>query len=153
MQVDFCRFLSTQLTFNYKLRSTTKIISIMSVTATLTNSTDTRVSIGRQTLLTSASDHEKAASPMDVLSASVASCVATVIGVVASDVGVDVTGLTVDVEKTMQQRPTRVKSLSITVKCPVALSAAQRKALESAAKRCPVKQSLHPDITVEMNFI
>jgi len=120
----------------------------MNITATLTGTTDTRIKIGKQSLLTGTDG--KTYSPMHLLCASIASCVATTMGVVAEGLGVDVTGVTVDIDYTMQQRPLRVSTVDIAVNCPVAVTPAQRKALESAAGRCPVKQSLHPDITVNM---
>lgn len=95
----------------------------------------------------------KAFSPTDVLAGALASCLASMMSYTAERKGIDLTGLSVEIEKTMQQSPLRVASFNIKVTCPVFVGEADRKALEMAAKNCPVKASLLPDIAIKIDFI
>ncbi len=95
----------------------------------------------------------KVFSPTDVLAGALASCLASMMSYTAERKGIDLTGLSVEIEKTMQQAPLRVASFNIKVMCPVLVPESERKALEMAAKSCPVKASLLPDIAIKIDFI
>lgn len=78
---------------------------------------------------------------------------ATVIGIVAKRKELAIEGMTVNVRKFMSdEQPRRIKRLELDLQIPLPASHSDRKLLESAARGCPVHQSIHPDIEVVMNW-
>jgi putative redox protein len=95
----------------------------------------------------------QAFSPTDLVATALASCMATVIGIVAKRKEIAVEGMTVVVRKFMSDdQPRRIKRLELDLQLPLPASHPDRKLLESAARSCPVHHSIHPDIEVEMNW-
>ena len=95
-------------------------------------------------------------SPTDLVATALGTCMATVMGLVAKRSGLNIDGLQVQVIKEMTAAPVRrIGSLKTRLVFPQgkALSAADRAQLEAAAKACPVKQSLHPDVKLPMEFV
>lgn len=95
-------------------------------------------------------------SATDLLVTALASCIVTTMALVAQRHGIDLTGVSAIVEKDMTTVPVRrVGPVGITISMPVGLrlSAADRERLENAAKKCPVKQSFHPDIEIRVEFV
>ncbi len=75
-------------------------------------------------------------------------------GLYARRKGLDIQGATAHVTKDMTSTPVRrIGRLVVAVALPksAALSAEDRAALERAAHTCPVKQSLHGDVAVEIS--
>jgi uncharacterized OsmC-like protein len=97
----------------------------------------------------------EAFSPTDLVCASLASCKMTIMGILANREGIDLSGLTCEVEKIMASNPRRISEIKITFELPNSqLSEKHRTMLINAANTCPVALSLHPDIrrTVVYNF-
>ena len=95
-------------------------------------------------------------SPTDLLGAALASCVMTVMGIVAQRQGLELRGMQARVVKEMAAAPVRqIGALTVVITMPVGLSltAEDRKRLEHAAEICPVKKSLHPDVRVQIEFV
>ena len=91
----------------------------------------------------------QAFSPTDLLATALASCMATVIGIVAQRKEIEVEGMTVVTRKFMTDTaPRRIRRLELDLSLPLPSSHPERAALESAARGCPVYQSIHPDIEV-----
>lgn len=88
----------------------------------------------------------EAFSPTDTVATGLASCMMTVMGIKARDLGVDLLGATAAVTKHMAADPRRISKIEVTLELPGGLSDKHRKILEHTAKTCPVNQSLHPDI-------
>ncbi|MBN1517801.1 OsmC family protein [Candidatus Sumerlaeota bacterium] len=85
-------------------------------------------------------------SPTDLVGVSAATCAMTIIGIAAKNNGLDVAGMTAEVEKEMVADPVRrIAKLIMTINLPAHLSEADRQKLEAAGNGCPVKKSLHPD--------
>ena len=92
-------------------------------------------------------------SPTDLLATSLATCIATTMGLYAQRKGLDLEGMQLEVEKLMKDQPYRyIGCLKVTVKIPDHFSETERSALERVAHQCPVHKSLHPDVSVEINF-
>ena len=94
-------------------------------------------------------------SPTDLVTTALGCCIMTVMALVAQRSGVDLTGTRVHVVKEMVNEPVRrIGLLKVTVTMPkgLRLSETARAKLERAADLCPVKQSLHPDIKVLLEF-
>jgi uncharacterized OsmC-like protein len=95
----------------------------------------------------------EAFSPTDLMATALGSCMATVIGIVAKRKGLAIEGMTVNVRKFMSdEQPRRIKRLELDLQIPLPATHSDRKLLESAARGCPVHQSIHPDIEVVMNW-
>ena len=95
----------------------------------------------------------QAFSPTDLVATALAACVATVIGIVAGRKSIAVEGMTVVVRKFMsEEAPRRISRLELDIGMPLAADHPDRSILESAARGCPVHQSIHPDIEVVMHW-
>lgn len=95
----------------------------------------------------------QAFSPTDLVATALGSCVATVIGIVAKRKEIAVEGMSVTIRKFMSEgQPRRISRLELDLTVPLPGSHPDRKLLESAARSCPVNQSIHPDIDVVMNW-
>ena len=92
-------------------------------------------------------------SPTDLVSVGLGSCVLTLMGIYAKRLGVDLKGMTAEVEKKMSAAlPRRISKLIVSVYIPIHVSAADRVKIEQAGLNCPVKNSLHPDIDLVIDF-
>lgn len=95
----------------------------------------------------------EAFSPTDLLGCSLATCIATTMGLYAQRKGWDLNGMRLEIEKHMTDQPSRrIGSLQITLWIPPTFSNEDRQALERIAHSCPVHKSLHPDVKVELIF-
>lgn len=91
-------------------------------------------------------------SPTDLAATALASCMLSLIAIVGERDGLDLTGLSVHIEKEMASNPRRIGRLPSRIRMPAGLNPEQRKKLENAALTCPVHKSLHPDIEREVVF-
>ena len=92
-------------------------------------------------------------SPTDLLATALGTCMLTVMGIVARREGWKLEGARSRVEKHMVADPVRrVGRLVLSFELPAGLSADAQAVLEQAARTCPVKQSIHPEIETEFVF-
>lgn len=91
-------------------------------------------------------------SPTDLVATALGSCMLTVMGIAARTLGLSIDGATAHVIKEMTPPPRRVGTLRVSIRIPGNFSAPHKKALEDAALKCPVHQSLHPDIAIPIEF-
>lgn len=91
-------------------------------------------------------------SPTDLIATSLGTCIATILGIQAQDLDLDLEGIRVTVEKHMAANPRRISRLETNVWMPVALDKDTRDRLERAARGCPVHHSIHPDIDAPITF-
>ena len=94
-------------------------------------------------------------SPTDLVGAALGACMLTIMGKVADRNGIDLRGTKVRVTKEMASEPVRrIKRLGVVMMLPpgLVLSPENRAKLENAANTCPVKQSLHPDVVLDIVF-
>ena len=95
----------------------------------------------------------EAFSPTDLVAASLGSCMATVMGIVAQRKEISLEGMKLTVGKHMSEDlPRPISRLEIAIDMPLEESHPDRKALESAALGCPVHHSIHPEIEVLLNW-
>ncbi len=95
-------------------------------------------------------------SPTDLVATALGACLVTIMGLLAERTGLDIDGTRIHVTKEMTSVPLRrIGALKVTVTLPAGrrFSAEDRRKLENAAGTCPVRQSLHPDVNVEMHFV
>ena len=92
-------------------------------------------------------------SPTDLVATALATCMSTTMGIVANDHGIDLSGLTVKVQKHMStDAPRRIVGLPSEVHIPLPADFAKRELLEQTALNCPVHKSLPPEIERPTRF-
>lgn len=92
-------------------------------------------------------------SPTDLLATAFGTCMLTVMGIVARREGWKLEGARARVEKHMVADPMRrVGRLVVHFEMPAGTAAEARPILEEAARTCPVRQSIHPDIETDLRF-
>jgi putative redox protein len=130
------------LTYTGSLRCTARHISTgQSLT---TDASESQGGLGENLLAT------------DLVMIGLGTCVLTTMAMVAQRHQLDLAGLSACMEKEMVTTPVRrIGSIGISITFPqgVRLSSADRNRLENAAGRCPVKQSLHPEIDIHVDFV
>ncbi len=98
----------------------------------------------------------RAFSPTDLVATALGACMVTIMGKVAEQSGLDIKGTRIQVVKDMTTTGTRrIQALTVKIEMPAGLilSEAEKRKLAAAADTCPVKQSLHPDILVRVEFM
>lgn len=94
----------------------------------------------------------EAFSPTDLLATSLASCMLTIMGIKAEQMGIDITGTSAEVTKIMAADPRRVSEVHVIVTFPQPLDDKTQSIFYNTALTCPVAKSLHPDITQNVTF-
>jgi putative redox protein len=92
-------------------------------------------------------------SPTDLVATALATCMATIMGIVADRHGWNIDGTRMSVAKEMtSEAPRRIRRLEVVVESAAALDENARKTLENAAHTCPVRLSILPAIEVPVEF-
>ncbi len=92
-------------------------------------------------------------SPSDLLTASLGSCMMTIMGIAAREHGIQIDGTTCSLTKIMASEPRRVSEIQVVLTFPKEDYTPKEKAiLERAAITCPVAKSLHPDLIQNIKF-
>jgi uncharacterized OsmC-like protein len=94
----------------------------------------------------------EAFSPTDTVANALASCMFTVMGIKARDLGVDFSGATAEVTKVMGTEPRRIVAIQVVFSMPLDPDEKIKTVLERTVKTCPVFYSLHPDIEKDIVF-
>lgn len=95
----------------------------------------------------------EAFSPTDLLSASLGSCMLTIMGIAADAHGIELLGTSVQITKIMCPQPRRVGEIVVEFSFPgLSFSEKEKKILEHAARTCPVSLSLSPDLIQQIVF-
>jgi len=94
-------------------------------------------------------------SPTDLMATSLATCMITVMGIKARTMDFDLNGTKVEVEKIMKAEPRRIGGINLTFHFPATLQNLDEKTkqiLKQTGNTCPVQQSIHPDIEVNVDW-
>jgi putative redox protein len=92
-------------------------------------------------------------SPTDMVAGALGACMMTILGLVGDRLKLDLTGMTVRVEKVMRAEPRRIGCLLVELTVPAGVPQEHRPRIEAAVRACPVAQSLHPDVEVRTEFV
>lgn len=95
----------------------------------------------------------QAFSPTDLVASALASCMITIMGIKADDLGVDISGTSATVLKHMSAVPRRISQIDICITFNKSFDLRTVKLLEAAALTCPVGQSLHPETKQNISFV
>jgi len=92
-------------------------------------------------------------SPTDLCAASLAACAATTLSLFATRSGIPLKGVSFSVEKHMTpEPPRRIARLVLTLTIDSPCGDEDYGKLVNAAKTCPVRRSLHPDVVVDETY-
>lgn len=94
----------------------------------------------------------EAFSPTDTMSTALGACAVTVMCIKSREMGYDLHGIRIEVEKEMAGPPRRVSAIRLAFHIPHNPSDRDKKVLEATARGCPVARSLHPELEQEMTF-
>ena len=95
----------------------------------------------------------EAFSPTDLVATALATCMSTTMGIKAQELGVDLRGMTISVQKEMSKDPPRrIVGLPSEVHIPLPKNHPQRELLEQTALNCPVHRSLPVEINRPTKF-
>jgi len=93
-------------------------------------------------------------SPTDLVVTALASCIETIMGIVAERKEIQLEGLVIEAEKHMSDdMPRRIARIPLTIHMPLPEDHKYASALVNAAHTCPVHQSIHPDIEVPIEWV
>lgn len=97
----------------------------------------------------------EAFSPTDLVATALASCMISIMGIVALKDGITtVEGTTAEVLKVMYPDPRRIGEIHIKMTFPKKnYTDKEKKIYENAALTCPVAKSIHPDIKQNIEFV
>lgn len=98
--------------------------------------------------------HGKGFSPVDLTAASLGACMMAMMGYTAESKGINLEGLSIEVDKVMADAPRRIGEFNIVVNFAHPYNDRDKAILQKAAETCPVKKTLSSDckINVIMNF-
>ncbi len=94
-------------------------------------------------------------SPTDLVCTALATCMATTMAIKATDMNIELNGLTVDVQKHMESNPRRISKIDVKVSFPTSLELDEkdRIILQRTGDNCPVVKSLHPDLVLDIQYV
>ena len=96
----------------------------------------------------------QAFSPTDMVGAALGACAMTIIGIYGQTHGLDLTGMTMEVTKTMSASPRRIGRLEVVFTMPRrSYSDKEKISIERAAHTCPVHMSLSADMEQVFTFV
>jgi uncharacterized OsmC-like protein len=102
--------------------------------------------IGDHTLLTDVplamGGKDRAATPPELFVASLGTCVGALVAQYCGRGGIDASDMTIDVEFSKAEQPTRLTDLVVTVNMPNAVCRDREAAIRRVAEHCPVHQTI-----------
>ena len=93
-------------------------------------------------------------SPTDLVATALGTCMATIMGMKARDLQLDLRGMKLSILKIMKPDPRRIAGVNIVFDFPgeLVVDEKQKTILERTAHTCPVMYSIHPDMEVKVEF-
>jgi putative redox protein len=93
-------------------------------------------------------------SPTDLLCVSLGTCITTTMGIKATDMGIDLSGTVLQVQKHMLGDPRRVGKIDVLLSFPPSLQLEEKDKiiLQRTGDNCPVMKSIHPDIVTNVVY-
>jgi len=95
----------------------------------------------------------EAFSPTDLVATALASCMLTIMGIVAERNSLELKGTTAEVEKIMGTMPRKISEIKIKILFNKNFDKKTKRKLESAALTCPVSNSLNKNLEESVKFI
>ena len=97
---------------------------------------------------------EEYMSPTDLFAISLATCMATMMGMQANASKIDLSGMTMEVTKAFSAgKPMRVGAIVIVFEMPKGIDEHHQELLKKSTLGCPIHNSLHPDMAIDTKYI
>ena len=102
----------------------------------------------------SVNGHGEGFSPVDLAATSLAACMLAMMGYTAESKGINLEGLSIEVDKIMADAPRRIGEINVIVNFTQVYTDKEKVLLQKSAETCPVKKTLSSEckINVIMNF-
>ena len=93
-------------------------------------------------------------SPTDLIGTSLAACMVTTMAIRGKEFEDRLTGVLIKTEKIMSSAPRKISAINLAFEWPegVKFLDAEKEKLNEIALSCPVKESLHPSIMLNINY-
>lgn len=93
-------------------------------------------------------------SPTDMVCVALGTCAITTMGIKATDMGIELAGTTIDIQKHMVSDPRRIGKIDVLIRFPKTLNLSEkdRTILERVGNNCPVVKSLSPDTAISLVY-
>lgn len=93
-------------------------------------------------------------SPTDLVCVAMGTCAITTMGIKAMDMGIDLAGTTLDIQKHMLSEPRRIGRIDVVLGFPKTLNLSEKDKtiLERIGNNCPVAKSLSPDLDLQLVY-
>jgi putative redox protein len=91
-------------------------------------------------------------SPTDLLAAALGACSLSVAVMVGERLGCSMAGSQLEATRKLASQPVRISEIAVVLHLPEDVADEHRARIQQAAQRCPVRESLHPDIAVQLDF-
>ena len=95
----------------------------------------------------------EAFSPTDLVATALASCMLTIMGIVANRNHFKINGTIAEIEKIMGANPRRINEIKINIRFNENFDKKTKRKLENAALTCPVSNSLNENLNESIKFI
>ena len=95
----------------------------------------------------------EAFSPTDLVATALASCMLTIMGIVANRNHLKINGTTAEIDKIMGANPRRINEIKISIRFNENFDKKTKRKLENAALTCPVSNSLNKNLNESIKFI
>jgi len=95
----------------------------------------------------------EAFSPTDLVATALASCMLTIMGIVANRNHLKINGTTAEIEKIIGTNPRRINEIKINIRFNENFDKKTKRKLENAALTCPVSNSLNENLNESIKFI
>ncbi len=119
--------------------------------------TCTHLASGNQIVTDAPVDNQgrgEAFSPTDLVATALGTCMMTIMGIKARDLGLEIEGARADVQKIMGANPRRIARVEVTFTMPPNhFTEKDKSLLEAAALACPVCKSLSLDCEQAIQFV
>ena len=93
-------------------------------------------------------------SPTDMVCVALGTCAITTMGIKAQDMDIDLSGVTMNIQKHMLSDPRRIGKIDVVLRFPKTLNLSEkdRTVLERIGNNCPVIKSLSPDLAANLVY-
>ncbi len=93
-------------------------------------------------------------SPTDLVATALATCIFTTLGLAESTHDINIDGATCDVQKIMVSNPRKIGEIVLDISFPKSkpFTEKEKTKIIHIANTCPVKESLHPECKVTINY-
>jgi len=93
-------------------------------------------------------------SPTDMVCVALGTCAITTMGIKAQEMGIDLVGATIDIQKHMLSEPRRIGKIEVLLRFPKTLNLSEKDKviMERTGNNCPVVKSLNPELQANLVY-